>query len=107
MSALLKKVNYFILVDFFREILRLKKIISLNSFNHTIPSAVRNNNKTIINLFDVAIDFNNYLPTATIDIQPSIRLSKKKYFDYLQPLNINYSIQLQLIALESQIFLLP
>ena len=57
----------------------IKKIISSNNSN---------NNETITNPSDIANAFNNYFAKVAIDIQSSIRFSKKKYYDYLPPLNI-------------------
>ena len=67
---------------------RIKKIISSNNFNHTFPAAITVNNETITNPSDIANAFNNYFAKVTINIQSSIRFSKKKYHDYLPPLNI-------------------
>ena len=67
----------------------MKKIISSNDFNHTLPTAIPMNNETITNPSDVSNGFNNYwLQLLLTDVQSSIRFSKKIYFDYLPPLNI-------------------
>ena len=66
----------------------IKKIISSNNCNHIFSTAIIVNNETITNLSDIADDFNNYFAEFAMDIQPSIRFSKKKYFDHLLPLNI-------------------
>ena len=64
----------------------IKKIISPNNSSHTFPTAV--NNETITNPSDIANAFNNYFAKVAINIQSSIRFFKKKYYDYLPPLNI-------------------
>ena len=67
----------------------VKKTISSNNSNHTFPTATTVNNETITNPSDIANAFNNYFTKVDIDIQSSIRFSKKKYYDYLSlPLNI-------------------
>ena len=66
----------------------IKKIISSNNSNHIFPTAITVNNETITNPSDIANAFNNYFGKVAIDIQSSIRFSKKKYYDYLPPLNI-------------------
>ena len=66
----------------------IKKIISSNNSNHTFPTAITVNNETITNPSDIANAFNNYFAKVAINIQSSIRFSKKKYYDYLPPLNI-------------------
>ena len=66
----------------------LKKIISSNKSNHIFSTAITVNNETITNPSDIANVFNNYFAKVAIDIQSSIRFSKKKYYDYLMPLNI-------------------
>ena len=96
LSTVLKKVNNFILTDFFQENIKdlknmwrgIKKIISSNNSNHIFLTAITVNNETITNPSDIANAFNNYFATVAIDIQSSIRFSKKKYYDYLLPLNI-------------------
>ena len=96
LSTVLKKVNNFILTDFFQENTKdlknmwrgIKKIISSNNSNHIFLTAITVNNETITNPSDIANAFNNYFATVAIDIQSSIRFSKKKYYDYLPPLNI-------------------
>ena len=65
----------------------IKKIISSNNSNHTFPTAITVHNETITNPSDIANVFNNYFGKVAINIQSSIRFSKKKY-DYLLPLNI-------------------
>ena len=52
------------------------------------PIAITVNNETITNLSDVANALSYYFGKVAIDIQSSIRLSKKNYFNYLPPLNI-------------------
>ena len=66
----------------------IKKIISSNNSNHIFPTAITVNNETITNPTGIANAFNNHFAKAAIDIQSSIRFSKKKYYDYLPPLNI-------------------
>ena len=66
----------------------IKKIISSNSSNHIFPTAITVNNETITNSSGIANAFNNCFAKFAIDIQSSIRFSKKKYYDYLLPLNI-------------------
>ena len=66
----------------------IKKLISSNNSNHTFPTSVTVNNETITNPSDIASAFNNYFAKVAINIQSSIRFSKKKYYDYLPPLNI-------------------
>ena len=65
----------------------IKKTISSNNSNHIFPTAITVNNETVTNPSDIANVFNNYFAKVAIDIQSSIRFSKKKY-DYLLPLNI-------------------
>ena len=66
----------------------IKKIISSNNSNHVFLTAVTANNETITNPSDIANSFNNYFAKVALDIQSSIRFSKKKYYDYLPPLDI-------------------
>ena len=66
----------------------MQKIISSNDFNHIFPTTITVNNETITNPSDIANAFNNYFAKVAIDIQSSIRFSKKKYYDYLPPVNI-------------------
>ena len=63
----------------------IKKIISSNNPDHFFPIGITVNNETITNPSDIANAFNNYFANVAIDIQSSIRLSKKKYYDYLPP----------------------
>ena len=65
----------------------IKKIISSNNSNHIFPTAITVNNETMTNPSDIADVFNNYFAKVAIDIQSSIRFSKKKY-DYLPLQNI-------------------
>ena len=65
----------------------IKKIISSNNSNHISPAAIIVNNETITNKSDIANAFNNYFAKVAIYIQSSIRFPKKKYYDYLLPLN--------------------
>ena len=66
----------------------IKKIISSSNPNYTFPTAITVNNETITNPSDIANAFNNYFAKVAINIQSSIRFSKKKYYHYLPPLNI-------------------
>ena len=66
----------------------IKKIISSNNSNHIFPAAITVKNETITSPSDIANAFNNYFAKVAIDIQSSIRFSKKKYYDYLAPLNL-------------------
>ena len=66
----------------------IKKIISSNNSNHTFPTAIIVNNETITNPSNIANVFNNYFVKVAIGIQSSIRFSKKKYYDYLPPINM-------------------
>ena len=96
LSTLLKKSKQFYFTRFFQENIKdlnnmwrgIKKIISSNNSNHTFPTAISVNNETITNPSDIANAFNNYFAKIAINIQSSIRFSKKKYCDYLPPLNI-------------------
>ena len=65
----------------------IKKIIFSNNSNHTFPTALLVNNETITNPSDIVNAFNNYFVKVAVNIQSSIRFSKKIY-DYLPPLNI-------------------
>ena len=71
-----------------------KKIISSNISNHIFPTTITVNNETITNPSDITDAFNNYFTKVAIDIQSSIRFSKKKYYDYLPPLNIESFVTL-------------
>ena len=62
--------------------------MSSNNSNHIFPTAIRVNNETNTNPSDIANAFYNYFAKVAIDIQSSIRFSKKKYYDYILPLNI-------------------
>ena len=56
----------------------IKKIISPNNSNNPFPIAITLNNETISNQSDIAKAFNNYFAKVAVDIQSSIRFSKKK-----------------------------
>ena len=96
LPTLLKKSKQFYFTRFFQENIKnlknmwreIKKIISSNNSNHTFPTAITVNNETITNPYDISNVFNNYFAKVAIDIQSSIRFSKKKYYDYHPPLNI-------------------
>ena len=62
--------------------------ISLKSSINTIPTAITDNNVTIANPSEIANAFNSCFAKLSIDIQSSIRFSKRKYCDYLLP-NLN------------------
>ena len=64
----------------------IKKIIPSNNSNHIFTTAITVNKETITNPSDIVNAFNNYFAKVPIDIQSSIRFSRKKY--YLPPLNI-------------------
>ena len=95
LTTLFKKSKKFYFTRFFQENIKdlknmwigIKKIISSNSSNHFFPIAITVNNGTITIPSDIANAFNNYFAKVTIDIQSSIRFSKKKDYDYLPPLN--------------------
>ena len=55
----------------------IKEIISSNNSNHIFLTAITVNNETITNPSDIANAFNNYFAKVAIDIQSSIRFSKK------------------------------
>ena len=88
LSTLLRKSKKFYFTRFFQENTKdlknmwreINKIISSNNSNHIFPTAIIVN-KTITNPSDIANAFNNYFAKVTIDIQSSIRFSKKKYYD--------------------------
>ena len=58
----------------------INKIISSNNSNHIFATAITVNNETIINPSDIANACNNYFAKVAIDIQFSIRFSKKNVF---------------------------
>ena len=64
----------------------IKKIISSNNSSHIFSTAIKIDNETITKPSDFANSFNNYFAKVAIDIQSSIRFSKKKYYDYLPSL---------------------
>ena len=66
---------------------RNNKTISLKSFTDTIPTAITDN-VTITNPSVIANAFSSCFAKVTVDIQSSIRFSKRKYCDYLPILNI-------------------
>ena len=92
----IKKRKQFYFARFFQENIKdlknmwrgIKKIISSNNSNCTFPTAITVNYEIITNPSDIANAFNNYFAKVAIDIQSSIRFSKKKYHDYLLPVNI-------------------
>ena len=96
LSTLLKKHKQFYFTRFFQENIKdliniwkgIKKTISSNSSNHIFPIAIIVNKETITNSSDIVNAFNNYFAKVAIDIQSLIRFSKKKYYDYSPPLNI-------------------
>ena len=54
-----------------------KKVISSNNSNHVFPTTITGNNETITNPSNIHNVFNNYFAKVDIDIQSSIRFSKK------------------------------
>ena len=65
---------------------RIKKITSSNNSNHTFPNVLSQLiMKTITNPSAITNALNKYIVKVTIDIQSSIRFSKKKYFEYASP----------------------
>ena len=66
----------------------IKKIVFSNNSNHLFPTAITVNNGAITNGSDIASAFSTYFAKVGIDTQSFIRFYKKKYFDYLLPLNI-------------------
>ena len=69
---------------------RNKKIIHLNNFIQSIPTAIINNNLLINNFSEIAkaLTSHDYSAKVAIDIQSFIRFSNSKYSDYLPSLNI-------------------
>ena len=63
-------------------------MISLNNSNHIFPTAITLNKGIITNPPDIGNAFNNHFAKVAVDIQSSIRFSKKKYYNYLLLLNI-------------------
>ena len=59
----------------------------LNNSIHTTPSAITSNNVTITNPSETSNAFKNYFAKVSIDIQYSIKFSKKRYCVYLPLLN--------------------
>ena len=85
LSTLLKKKKKLILLYqiFLRKDLKnmwkgTEKIISSNNFNHISPTAITVNNEAITNPSDIANAFNNCFTKVAIDIEFSLRFSKKK-----------------------------
>ena len=66
----------------------IKKITPSNNSNHIFPTTITVNSETVTNPSDIANAFNNYFAKVAINIQSSIRFSKKKYYDCFPPLNI-------------------
>ena len=64
----------------------------LNSCIHTIPATITDN-VNITNSSEIANTFNNYFAKVSTDIQFFIRFSKKKYYNYLPPLNTESSFK--------------
>ena len=62
--------------------------MSSNNSNYIFPTTTTVNKEAITNPSYIDNAFNNYLAKVAIDIQSYIRFSKKKYYDYLPPLNI-------------------
>ena len=89
----IKKSKQFYFARFFQEnikdhknIWRGKNKISSNNSYHIFPTAITVDKETINYPSAIANAFNNYFAKVAIDIQSSIRFSKKKH--YFQPLNI-------------------
>ena len=70
--------------------------MSLNNTIHTINNA-STDNVTITNLSEIANALNNCFAKVAVDIQTSIRFFKKKYFDYVPPLNVESLILLKVL----------
>ena len=62
-------------------------MISSNNSNHTFPTAITVNNEAITKT-EIANAFNNYFAKVATDIQSFIRFSRKNFYDYLPPLNM-------------------
>ena len=62
--------------------------MSSNNSNYIFPTTTTVNKEAITNPSYIDNAFNNYLAKVAIDIQSYIRFSKKIYYDYLPPLNI-------------------
>ena len=91
----LKKSKQIYFTRFFQENIkdhktmwRGKNKISSNNLYHIFPTAITADEETINYPSDIANAFNNYFAKVAIDVQSSIRFSKKKHNDYFQPLNI-------------------
>ena len=69
--------------------------MSLNNTIHTISTASADN-ITVTNLSEIANSLNK-LAKVAIDIQSFIRFFKKKYFDYVPPLNVESLILLKVL----------
>ena len=67
---------------------RIRKRMSLNTSNHIFLTVITVNKEKITNPTYNANFFSNYFAKVAIDIQSFIRFSKKKYYDYFPPLNI-------------------
>ena len=65
----------------------IKKMISSNNSNHVFPTAITVNNKIVTNPSDIFV-FSNYFAKVAVDIKSSVRFSKKNYYGYLRPLNV-------------------
>lgn len=91
MSALLNEVNNHVLKNFFLDnVKNLKntykgiKDISLKCPNCSSPNSVIDNNATLTDPTAIVNAFNRYFSTIALDIQSSIRYSKKlQFFDAL------------------------
>ena len=94
LSTILKKSKQFYFTRFFQENIKDLKIfgeeerMSSNNSNYIFPTTTTVNKEAITNPSYNDNAFNNYLAKVAIDIQSYIRFSKKKYYDYLPPLNI-------------------
>ena len=63
-------------------------MISSNNANHIFPTAITVNNETITNPSETANAFNKYFAKVATDIQSFFRFSRKIFYDYLPPLNM-------------------
>ena len=119
----IKKSKQLYSIKFFQENIKdlknmlrgIKEIISSNNSNHIFPTAITFNTGIITNPPDIGNAFNNYFAKVAIDIQSSIKFYKKKYYDYLQSLNIESdstpnrtpNLELQLTVLKFPTLSLP
>ena len=67
----------------------IKRIISLKSSQTSVPTALTDKGKTIVNPIDIANAFNNYFTNVALNIQSSIRYSNKTFSDFLPNIDVN------------------